>query len=335
MNSSIRIIPESIKRLKISDEEYFGNTYKKYISNSKLSLINPDEEGSPQKFKAGLENNQIHTEALALGSAVHQVILQPEEYYLNTEVDKPTGKMFFAIEDIIKDTQEGMSMYDAMLKASDKYNYFKGKITLDNYEEKLAKSMDYYNYKISNPGTHDSKGREYIYLDSYNRWRAFSCIKAVKESNSSKLLKPQGIMNDPLIFNEDTFTCDVEVTFNDQSIILPLKLKVDNWTLDLESDILTLNDLKTTGKDVSLFSGSFEKYHYARQIAMYFWILNEYCKFTYNKTFKKYTNIIVVETNKPFTSKVFPISEKRVIGGLKEFKRLLTEVAYCEIYGYK
>ena len=37
--SSIRIIPESIELLKMSDEEYFSDKYKDYVSNSSLSLF--------------------------------------------------------------------------------------------------------------------------------------------------------------------------------------------------------------------------------------------------------------------------------------------------------
>ena len=48
----IKIIPifESVRAIDISDNEYFGPNYKKYISNSSLSLINPAQGGSPQIY---------------------------------------------------------------------------------------------------------------------------------------------------------------------------------------------------------------------------------------------------------------------------------------------
>ena len=48
-------ILESLQVLDIPDSEYFGEKYRDYISNSKLRLINPDEGGSPELWKQGLE----------------------------------------------------------------------------------------------------------------------------------------------------------------------------------------------------------------------------------------------------------------------------------------
>ena len=44
-----KVIPilDSIKRVDMSDEEYFSKTYRNYVSNSRLKNINPVEGGSP------------------------------------------------------------------------------------------------------------------------------------------------------------------------------------------------------------------------------------------------------------------------------------------------
>ena len=47
----VRPIIDSLDVLDISDESYF-NEYKDYISNSRLSLINPDQGGSVEKYLA-------------------------------------------------------------------------------------------------------------------------------------------------------------------------------------------------------------------------------------------------------------------------------------------
>ena len=39
---------------KISDEVYFSERYVNYISNSRLSLINPDQDNDPKAFFEGL-----------------------------------------------------------------------------------------------------------------------------------------------------------------------------------------------------------------------------------------------------------------------------------------
>ena len=69
----IEIIPESIELIKLTDEEYFSNKYKDYISNSKLSLLNPDEEGSIEKYESGFDSK--FSDSFELGGAVHAIVL--------------------------------------------------------------------------------------------------------------------------------------------------------------------------------------------------------------------------------------------------------------------
>ena len=76
-----KVIPilSSIKRIDMSDEEYFSKTYRNYVSNSRLKNINPIEGGSPSLYK-----NPPHfsTQSLIVGSAVHERLLQPESFEL-------------------------------------------------------------------------------------------------------------------------------------------------------------------------------------------------------------------------------------------------------------
>ena len=46
-------ILDSIELKNITDEDYFSEKYSNCISNSKLSLINPDEGGSFEKYSEG------------------------------------------------------------------------------------------------------------------------------------------------------------------------------------------------------------------------------------------------------------------------------------------
>ena len=50
-------ILDTLQLLKITDEEYFSDKYKHYISNSRLGLLNPKQEGSPDKFFTGFITN--------------------------------------------------------------------------------------------------------------------------------------------------------------------------------------------------------------------------------------------------------------------------------------
>lgn len=66
------------------------------------------------------------------------------------------------------------------------------------------------------------------------------------------------------------------------SCVLKFKMKADNWTIDLENKIITLNDLKTTSHKVDQFMNtSFNYYFYQRQFALYLYVILHYCKNTY------------------------------------------------------
>ena len=80
--NEIKISPiiDSVYREKISDKEYFSEKYKDYISNSRLGLINPEQGGNPDKCWLGF--NEDKTASLNLGSFIHCLVLQPDEFYL-------------------------------------------------------------------------------------------------------------------------------------------------------------------------------------------------------------------------------------------------------------
>lgn len=65
--SDFKIIPitSSVRRVDMSDEIYFSSTYKDYVSNSRLSLINPEQDGSGKKY---FNPPRFETSSLKIGS---------------------------------------------------------------------------------------------------------------------------------------------------------------------------------------------------------------------------------------------------------------------------
>ena len=140
--------------------------------------------------------------------------------------------------------------------------------------------------------------------------------------------------------NEYAILCEVEVN----GTILKLKAKIDSFKIDFDQVIL--NDLKTTSKPVNYFmgnnatlvdeegneykqwiDGSFQKYHYFRQIAFYLFLLQAYLYREHKTVYEYKANMIVVETFPTYKCKVFPVSGKNIGLGLDEFKKLLIRVA--------
>ena len=67
--NQIQIIPllDTLRLQKIDDVEYFSEKYKSYISNSRLSLINPDQDNDPKAFFVGLGKHNKYSDALIFG----------------------------------------------------------------------------------------------------------------------------------------------------------------------------------------------------------------------------------------------------------------------------
>lgn len=70
MLENIKITPnlDTLRLENISDDIYFSKKFGGYISNSRLSLINPEQGGSPEKFISGLGQNAIYSDSLVFGS---------------------------------------------------------------------------------------------------------------------------------------------------------------------------------------------------------------------------------------------------------------------------
>lgn len=316
-------ILDSLEILDISDEEYFGEKYKDYISNSKLRLINPSEGGSPELWKQGLQ--PAFSDAFLLGSAVHCSILQPDDYIVPDDMDRPTGKAGFMADELYKTFKENRKInVEDITKASNKIDYYKNKLNDKKISDLMDKCKPYFEKRDL-----FSSDKEPIFLSSRAKNIYDSCLKNVSFCKPIKeALHPTGILEDPKSFNEITILLEVDVNHLNKTSRLKLKGKLDNFTIDYESGIITLNDVKTTGHQLDDFKkDSFFRFHYYRQLAMYGWMLHLANKAIYkleNPTFK--CNLLLISTIPPYDCDIFPISDKLINKGLKEFTDLIYRI---------
>lgn len=327
----IKPLLDTLKLEKISDETYFSKKYSNYISNSRLGLINPKQGGNPEKFFAGFK--PIYSGSLDLGSTVHEISLQSELFKICKTVDKPTAKVGVIADKI--------------------YNIFKGEIPNDKDICKVASEIDYYHGLLSpkqietvftkcKPYWADRKSfeesytgnKELIYLDPRTREIACNCIIALKKNQYIQdLLHPKGLIENPISENEQAILLDVEI---DEKFILKIKAKLDNYTIDKETNTIVVNDIKTLGRIVSDFNINVDKYHYNRELAMYSFLLSLVAKKYYNledPTIKG--NYLVVSTIPQYYTKVVPMTKSMYNEGWKEFVYLLKLVAKSVETDYK
>lgn len=333
--SEIKIVPitKSLEIRDISDEVYFGPTYKKYISNSSLSLINPAQGGSPQKYKEGLSAHQKFSDSLYFGSAVHQLTLQSDDYFIVDSVNRPTAKAGFMADELYKEWCEtGKVSWDSMIIASEKIDYYKGMMDSRKFDTLLGKIIPYFEERNQFEQTEVSNAIP-IYLDSKSRDKVRSCVESLKANPEvRKLLHPEGLIEDPKVNNETCILLDVKAIYPDgNEKILSLKAKIDSYYFDEETNELVINDLKTSGHTVDSFVNSFYKFRYFRQFGMYSWLLYLLLG---NKANSIKANVIVSSTIPPFDCGIFKVLNTHIKRGLDEFKELLKRVAYHEQYGY-
>jgi hypothetical protein len=319
----IEPILETLELKKISDQEYFSDKYKDYISNSRLGLINPEQDNDPQAFFEGIHSK--YSDALIFGSAVHELVLQPDAFFLCESVNRPTAKAGF-MADYLYDIYKGhIPSKEDIIKASDEINYYKGKMNQQRIDDLIDKCKMYWMKR--NTFEHNYKGdKEPIYLDENSRTRVLSCIEALNNnSDIQDLLHPSGLLEDPISENEQAILLDIKVSDdNTDPIILKLKAKLDNYTIDKESNTVIVNDVKTIGKMVNEFQNNFNYFRYYRELAIYSWLLSLCVKKFYNlNDFTIKSNCLVVSTIPKYYTKIFKVTKHDFIKGFNEFKKLL------------
>lgn len=329
---SLYLAEGSISREKISDELYFSKVYKHCTSNSKLKLINPEQGGSPKDYFEGGFGPK--TASLAMGTCVHVATLEPEEFKLAPAIGRPTAKLGDVLDAIIKYRKRGQSIHNSIINACKEVDYYSNCID-SKINIILEKGLSYY-LKAS------KYDKDTIILPDTDREK---CLKSIKSLKNNKLIQsilhPTDAFGEPIdSFNEEAFFANYVVVYEDKACIIPFKLKIDNWTIDVENKILTLNDLKTTGKKVDWFMnseyGSMSKYHYLRQFHCYAEILKRYCtkEFGFDDSWTFNANVCVVETFGDHNSKCFRITNEMMESARSEFETLMKMIGYYTINGY-
>ena len=340
-NCKIEFVPESIERKIISDEEYFTQ-YPDYISNSQLKLINPAEGGSIDKF-FNKEPSEFDG-SLEFGSAIHELVLQPDNFELIDYQFKPPAKLGKFIESVVEFRKQKYSIEDSIKLASKKSNYYVDKLSPKLLRTAMTKGLKYY-YDLYFERIESEKSPIILSPKSYSD--VYQCMQIYNKSNLKRFIERQNITETKKNFNEEAIFVDIKVTFNDgESEIIKFKGKLDNYSVDDDEDIIILNDLKTTSKKVDSFMGykyydfenskyggyvgSFQKYHYYRQMAVYMLLLQQLYK---DKSYKYFANILTIESFGPdFNNKIYPISNAYIQKGLTEFKNLICMVAFHKHY---
>lgn len=344
-----KLVFSNIKGEDIPDEVYFMQR-PGYLSNSGIGYINPYQDfgkdvgpGSPYLFK---HKPKFKTTSLAIGSAVHEILLQPDDFILSDYEGKPAGKLGDFVDKVLELREKGMKLEDAMLQASVDVDYYAGKFKKGSayWTKAIQEGLDYYVRVRRGEFKHPTK--EVIVLPKKMLQTAKNCIKAYNHNFAiQNILKPN-LFEPKQLLNEIALYTDITVTLPCGTVVpLKFKGKLDSVVIDPEKKIIYLNDLKTTSSSTDRFmgrlieeqwyNGSFEHHCYYRQLYIYGLMLQKYCHEVLGLTdYVVKANIFCMETTGEQKAVCFPISQGYIDAGKEEFKELICRIAFHETYGY-
>lgn len=331
----IKLTPliDSLKLEKIEDSIYFSKKYSNYISNSRLGLL---KSQGPEAFFAGFK--PIYSSSLDLGSAVHEMTLQSDLFTICTQVDKPTAKLGVLSDKIYNKLKGDIPNKELICEIATEIDYYHGNLTEKQLQNVFDKCTSYWTSRKDFEASYtDSK--EVIYLDKKTRETAQNCILALQNNRGiQNILHPSSDFGEVISENEQAILLDVlvEIPELNSKFILKLKSKLDNYIIDILSNEIQVNDIKTLGRIVSEFNINVERYSYNRELAMYSFLLSLVAKKYYNLEKPSVKgHYLVVSTIPQYYTKVVPMTKQMFIEGFTEFKKLLKQVAYYVATDYK
>ena len=329
----IKITPllDTLKLEDIDDDIYFKQYSKEYISNSRLGVLKRD---GVKTFFEGIP--QVYNPSFETGTLIHENVLEPEKYEVIEGVFKPTAKAGLMADALYK--SDGTTPTDDEIKSmSYKIGYYKDKLTSNRLKEFRDKAEPYWRDRFLFEQNNPLGEKKRIFTDEKNYNLLVNCLKTLNENKDiQKLLHPSGLVEEPIVGNERTILMDIEMKVPDyEPRIYHLKAKLDNFSIDSEEKIITVNDLKTTSRPAVQFDPTF--FSYQREIAFYSWLIKLCAKKFYNvENATTKGNFLVVSTVPEYNTLVYPMTPKLFLSGWKEVLYLLKTVAYFnQVKGYE
>lgn len=315
-NIKIKFLFDQCQTLDISDEEYFSDKYKDYISNSSLAYINPEQNGGPYEYMT--RKSITGNTSLDVGSVIHMDVLQDIKANV-LYIDKPKGaKISLTVDRVVEEIKKGSSKEDAFRAVFDLGDYY-----AKNYEIFYRNVAEYDRYIESK-----LEGKYDYILTKEDCNNINNCISALADHKNT-LLRPKDLE----YYNELTIICPIEISFTDSDVVKTLyfKCKIDNFTVDDKKRKLVLNDLKTTYRRMEDFHMSIDHYHYYRQMALYLYVLSNSSE--RYKNYQLQANILAVSTT-DYSTGIFRFSQEDIKKGSYEFINLIKRVGFHETFGY-
>jgi len=317
------------------NEEYSSLTID-HISHSSLNALSV----SPRYFRKYKEREleEYKSRALDIGSAIHCYILRPMDFneeFFTSDVVPVGGMMGVFIETIVaieKDDFNGLDGLSVESTLDDIYCLahetagFKTKIetVIKNFEK--SDNQDYYKLLKDHYGMIHLTDKEFSIV--------VNCRNSIMYHKLCNDLFVDTPLDNRLTFNEKELNFSTDGTgFELEHNSYKIKSIIDRLIIDRDNNVIYLIDLKTTSSSVYNFEGSYRKYKYYRQLALYKQAMSYVCeKLKLNLAdFVIKCYIVAVQTTGLNECVVYEPSEKDLKKGEKEIDSLLERLVWhCE-----
>ena len=270
-------------------------------------------------------------------SGIHSLSLQNDLYEVCTTVDKPTAKMGALADRLYPIYLNHMPTNEEIIKEATIIDYYGGKLTQNKLDKVYENCIPYWESRRLFEASYDGT-KELLFFDPKSRETVLNCVEALNKNKSiQNLLHPTGLIENPISEMEQAILLDIKVEVPGfDPFILKLNAKLDNYTIDKESNTITVNDVKSIGKIVSEMENNIAKFHYNREFAVYSYLLALCAEKYYGMVNPKVKgNYLVVSTIPQYYTKVIPVTSAMFKEGFFEFAKLIKMIASYVATDYK
>lgn len=298
------------------------------ISNSTLSYINPEQGGTPRKFKKlyiDRERDEEETPSLKNGKLIHKYI-EDKASFVISDVVRPTEMLASWVERVcnrLLDFRKEDVVGDNLTLKITCFECRDGAYASTKDEDKVwlkfQEGFDYLKHLI--------RGCSKIVIDTPTRNLIERCIESINNNGlAQELLFRSGDSFGDCDFNEMALYWEEEVN----GIKLPCKGLVDRLRVFPQERKFQLIDAKSTSKPGVLYKESFEFYRTYRQLATYRkGVLNFLKKsFPHIETWEEEYYIVSIETYGLFECHVHEVDYAWIEVGEEERNSLLKRITF-------
>lgn len=316
------IVKNSVVMKDVDDESYFSN-YNDYVSNSRLSLINPEENGSIKKYIEGLKSS--NSSYFGLGTAFHAKILQPDDYEIS-DITIPDGKDGNIISELVRRNEFGIDVIMDIVRdmATERQRDDESFITRRSLE--IFKGYAKLFFLIIQERSSEKKK---LYVTDSSMEKLKGCLDGFyKDKNMVSMIMPGGDAEFECM-NEVTIMVDLKASYAGMETILHLKGKIDN--LKINDATYMVNDIKTSFHSNGNFKDSVRRFHYRRQAAFYKFLVDSYLSGKGMKRKFNSFNFLFTSTS-DFSTGIYKMTKNDFKSGQEEMIYLLELAAIAQMF---